>query len=107
MNTNEAREYLVKSHGVNVQTTTITKWLKTGIVKGIKTTRWEVSEQDIDAAIESKQIPRTSGRPSGITKEQKQQMRDMFDKKGWSQKGIANHFNISESYVSLILHGLR
>lgn len=108
MNVRDASEYLKRKHGIVVQPGTVTKWISRGYLVGEKMGGiWDVSDETLDDAIESRDIPRKNGRKATLSKETRSQIRDMFDKGGWSQKELAKHFGVSESYISLIVRGLR
>lgn len=108
MNPREASDYLEEAHKISVLPGTVTKWLKLGYVDGEKDGgRWLVSKEAIDDAVDSRSVPPKSGRRPRLSRKQKKQIRDMYDKKDWTLKQLAHHFNVSESYVSLLVRGLR
>jgi hypothetical protein len=108
MNPREAAEYLKRQHELEVTPSTIARWIKAGHVEGCKLNgRWTLTDECLDRAVEAHNIPRRAGRKATLSKEQRETIRDLYDHKGWSQKKLANRFQVSVSYISLIVRNLR
>ncbi|MHA2263572.1 MAG: hypothetical protein ACXAEN_14345 [Candidatus Thorarchaeota archaeon] len=101
----EATTYLKDEYDIDVTTTTVINWIKSGRLEGSKGTRWHTSLIAVDSAMATNTIPPKAGRQRKFTKEQREQMCKMRGKH--TLKAIAVYFDCDVSYVSLVCRGLR
>lgn len=100
-----AAEYLQNEYGVEASTSAISNWIKRGHLEGQKGSKlWFTTQEALDKAM-GDTIPPKAGRKRAFTKEQREKMVRMYGKH--SLKEIAKYFCCSESYVSLVVRGMR
>lgn len=106
MDSKRAIDYL-EERGLPVKRGTLLHWYRNGYVEATKVgKRWITTEDALDEAIHKKNIPPKAGRKRRYSKEQRERMCKLYAG-GKTLSSIASMFGCDESYVSLLVRGLR
>lgn len=110
MQTRDAAQYLEEQYGIEVKPDTIPGWIKKEYLEGCKEGgRWCTTQEALDAAVHTKNIPPKPGRKRRYSATDRERMRDMYAKGQGKHtlSEIAEMFGCDESYVSLVVRNLR
>jgi hypothetical protein len=106
MDSKQARAYLAE-RGLDVKQGTLLHWYRLQHVDAEKIGgRWLTTEEALDRAIHTKNIPPRAGRRRRFSREDREAMCKMHAS-GKTLKEIASRYGCDQSYVSLLVRGLR
>ena len=99
---------ILRDKDIHVGASTISNWAKKGLIVGWQSIsrRWYFESESILSAISDGTIPPSIGRERRYSDEQRQQMKELKES-GKTLLSIAKIYKCDQSFVSLVVRGLR
>ena len=107
INTIQAVEML-KESAIDVGPSTVINWAKKNLIRGWQSVskRWYFDSESITSAVGKGAIPPPAGRQRRYTNEQREEMKRLR-MAGKKLSQIAKTYNCDQSFISLVVRGLR